>query len=243
MSAPGGATAADSCEQAIRRWILSGELRPGDRLPPERQLADRLGVNRTTLRSALGRLASARLLSVRQGSGYVVQDYRKVAGLELLPELATLAVERGEGLEAIARDLMDVRRRLAMLVLERLAERARPEAAERVERAVDRFEQVVARRPSSLEIAEADLEVTAVLLDATGSEVLGLCLNPVTFVVHQLRPLREAIYAEPETNVAAYRLLVQWLRDPSPETISLVAKELERRDEKTVRHMAAASST
>jgi DNA-binding FadR family transcriptional regulator len=236
----GAGTAVDACERAIRRWILAGELAPGDRLPPERTLAERLGVNRTTLRGALGRLASARLLSVRQGSGYVVQDYRKVAGLELLPEVAELAVERGEGLEAIARDLLDARRRLATLVLERLAARARPDAADRVERAVDRFARVVARRPPSLELAEADLEVTAVLLDATGSEVLGLCLNPVILVVRELAPLREAIYAEPETNVAAYRLLVQWLRDPRPEAVSLVADELERRDAQTIRRIARA---
>jgi DNA-binding FadR family transcriptional regulator len=235
----GAATAVDACEREVRRSILSGELKPGDRLPPERTLAEQLGVNRTTLRGALGRLASARLLTVRQGSGYVVQDYREVAGLELLPELAELAIAKGEGLEAIVRDLLEVRRRLAALVFERLAEGGAPDAAARVERAVERFAQAVAERPSSRAIAEADLEVTAELLAVSQSAVLNLCLNPVTLVVMELAPLREAIYAEPETNVAAYRLLVQWLRNPIPEAAAAVEKELEARDARTVRHVAA----
>lgn len=232
-------SAVDECERAIRRSILAGDLRPGDRLPPERVLAERFGVNRTTLRAALGRLASARLLTVRQGSGYLVHDYRKVAGLELIPELASLAVERGEGLLAIVRDILEVRRRLATMVLERVAKGASADAVNGIEAAVDRFARTVAEAAPIEAIADADVEVTAAVLDATGSPVLGLCLNPVSLVVHELAPLREAIYSEPETNVAAYRVLVAWLRAPSLDAVPLVAAELERRDEVTLARIAA----
>jgi hypothetical protein len=58
-------------------------------------------------------------------------------------------------------------------------------------------------------------------------------------VVHELAPLREAIYAEPETNVAAYRVLVAWMRAPSLDAVPLVASELERRDRVTLTKIAA----
>jgi DNA-binding FadR family transcriptional regulator len=54
--------------------IRSGALQPGDRLPSERDLAQRMGVSRATIREALGALQVAGLLETRQGAGsYVVE--------------------------------------------------------------------------------------------------------------------------------------------------------------------------
>jgi GntR family transcriptional regulator len=54
--------------------IESGELAPGDRLPPERELSNVLGVNRMTLRQALGLLESQGLIVRRQGLGTYVAE-------------------------------------------------------------------------------------------------------------------------------------------------------------------------
>jgi GntR family transcriptional regulator, transcriptional repressor for pyruvate dehydrogenase complex len=230
-------TAVDVCEREVRRWILSGEMRPGERLPPERLLATRLGVNRTTLRGALTRLASARLLTVRQGSGYVVQDYRRVAGLELLPELAQNA-SNGR-LESLARDLLEVRRRLIQMVIERVGERARPEDVAAVATAVTQLEHVAHAQAPLEQIAAADLDVMAAILAATRSSVLGLSLNPVLFVVRELAPLREAIYSDPAGHVTAHRLLLAWLEHPTQEAADAVLAELERRDRATIERITS----
>lgn len=52
--------------------IELGELKPGERLPPERTLSDSLGVNRMTLRQALGKLETEGHLDRRQGAGTFV---------------------------------------------------------------------------------------------------------------------------------------------------------------------------
>lgn len=193
-------------------------------------------MNRTTLRAALGRLASARLLTVRQGSGYVVQDYRLVAGLELLPDLAELTARRGESTAAMVTDLLEVRRRLAVMAFERVAERAaegRLDAAG-IRAAVERFIELVGDGATLDELAAADLAIMAAVLEATGSEVLGLIINPVSLIVRDLEPLRRAIYREPASNALAYRLLLAWLEAPDRAAIPLVLAELERRDAATV---------
>ena len=61
---------------AIRTRLAVGELRPGDRLPPERVLAERLGVGRMTVRQALRELAAEGLLVTSRGrhGGTVVAD-------------------------------------------------------------------------------------------------------------------------------------------------------------------------
>ncbi len=56
----------------IQRMIIEGDLKPGDRLPPEHELADRLGVSRGSLREAVGALSHANILDVRRGDGTYV---------------------------------------------------------------------------------------------------------------------------------------------------------------------------
>jgi DNA-binding GntR family transcriptional regulator len=62
----------DGAERAVRRWLRPGRFRRGDRLPPEQELAEMLGVSRGTLRSALRRLEESGEIVRRQGSGTFV---------------------------------------------------------------------------------------------------------------------------------------------------------------------------
>ena len=60
---------------------------PGESLPSERRLAEVLGVSRPAVREALQRMTQTRLLQVRHGGATTVRDYRRHAGLDLLPAL------------------------------------------------------------------------------------------------------------------------------------------------------------
>ncbi|WP_329108808.1 FadR family transcriptional regulator [Micromonospora sp. NBC_01699] len=62
----------DEAIHKIKEMIVSGELRPGDRLPKEADLADRLGLSRNSLREAVKALSVIRVLDVRQGDGTYV---------------------------------------------------------------------------------------------------------------------------------------------------------------------------
>lgn len=61
--------------EQIRRQILSGEILPGFRLPPERKLAENLGVNRTTVLNAYRELKAEGLVGSQVGNGTVVLSY------------------------------------------------------------------------------------------------------------------------------------------------------------------------
>jgi GntR family transcriptional repressor for pyruvate dehydrogenase complex len=58
----------------IEKLVLRGILRPGERLPPERDLADKLGVSRPSLRESISELQEKGLLATRAGSGIYVAD-------------------------------------------------------------------------------------------------------------------------------------------------------------------------
>jgi GntR family transcriptional regulator, transcriptional repressor for pyruvate dehydrogenase complex len=71
----------------IEQLILRGILRPGERLPSERDMADKLGVSRPSLRDAIAELAARGLLVSRAGSGVFVAD---VLGSAFSPALIAL---------------------------------------------------------------------------------------------------------------------------------------------------------
>ncbi|AKS47282.1 transcriptional regulator, GntR family [Octadecabacter temperatus] len=73
----------------IEQLILRGILRPGERLPSERELSERLGVSRPSLREALAELQDSGLLTSRAGSGVFVGDVLGSAFSETLVRLFT----------------------------------------------------------------------------------------------------------------------------------------------------------
>src|ERR671911_83376 len=107
----GWAVAGDSAkpawvqiEEQLTERIESGRLAPGERIPPERELAEHLSVSRMTVRQALASLAARGLVERGVGRGTFVRESRKV--VHDLTRVAgfTAEVER-QGLEASARIL------------------------------------------------------------------------------------------------------------------------------------------
>ena len=221
----GNESAVEACERAIRRWILRGGLRPGERLVPERVLASRLAVNRTTLRSALTRLVRARLLKVRQGSGYQVRDYRESGGIELVPELG----RAGElGVPRAAAGLLQLRRMLVSTALTALAASGR--GTESVAAAVERFGERARGGTSAGGLAMADQDVLAAPFASAECPVAELALNDVSFAIRDLRPLRDALYADPDGHLAVAWMLARWAERPRAEAVEDLLGEVERRD-------------
>ncbi|WP_446223810.1 FadR/GntR family transcriptional regulator [Nocardia sp. IBHARD005] len=108
--------------EQIAAEVLGGELVAGSTLPGERQLAEALGVSRPAVREALQRLAAAGLVAVRQGEATTVLDYRRSAGLEVLPRLLL----RGDSIDpAVARSILEARLHNGPKIAELAAARVR----------------------------------------------------------------------------------------------------------------------
>lgn len=72
----------------IKEMIRAGELRPGDRLPPEKELSESLGLSRSSLREAVKALEAIRVLDVRRGDGTFVTSLTPDLLLEALSFVA-----------------------------------------------------------------------------------------------------------------------------------------------------------
>ncbi|MEH6520188.1 FCD domain-containing protein [Sulfitobacter sp.] len=98
----------------VEELILRGILQPGKRLPPERELAERLGVSRPSLRDAIAQLQEASLLTAKPGAGVFVAD---VLGSAFSPALMALFARHDEA----AIDYLAFRRDMEGLAAERAA--------------------------------------------------------------------------------------------------------------------------
>ena len=85
--------------------LVSGELKPGDRLPPERELAEQFGVSRTVIRDAVKTLAGRGILHVKHGAGIFVSTSEENA-IGRLGALSDILPLQGVSL----RDLFEIRK-------------------------------------------------------------------------------------------------------------------------------------
>ena len=98
----------------VEQLILRGILRPGERLPSERELAERLGVSRPSLRDAISNLQDSGLLTSKPGAGVFVAD---VLGSAFAPALTQLFARHDEAVF----DYLSFRRDMEGLAIERAA--------------------------------------------------------------------------------------------------------------------------
>ena len=118
--------------QRLLEYLLSGSLKPGSRLPSERQLAEALGMGRSTLRESLKALTILGLLEVRQGDG----TYLRRADSTLLPRVIEWGLLLGE---KWTMDLIEARQRIEVITAELAAQRRDHYAVEELRVILDRL--------------------------------------------------------------------------------------------------------
>ncbi len=149
--------------QIISR-IISGALTPGEKLPPEREVSEKMNVNRHTLREALRKLESLGLLSVRQGDGIYVKDYRDSGNLELLKHLL---FQKKEKTLNVFKDILEMRR----MISPEMAEKA---AINRKETDIANFQEILS---SGKTLLEKDMSIHQAIARAGNNILYIFILN------------------------------------------------------------------
>ncbi|HWI62977.1 MAG TPA: FadR/GntR family transcriptional regulator [Symbiobacteriaceae bacterium] len=150
--------------EQISRMIGDGSLKPGDRLPPERQLAEEFGVSRAAVREALSALGLMGLVEVRPGEGTFVRSATE-DGL-VTPMALLLALERDE---AIGLELLEVRSAMEGEAAFLAAMRREPEDLAVMDAAMERMK---AEHAVGQAAADADWKFHHAVASAAGNGLL-----------------------------------------------------------------------
>ncbi len=170
----------------IQDLILSQQLLPGDKLPPERELAERMKLSRTVVREAIKALQERGLVEVVPGSGTFISTREAVSkrvgdSLNLVFQLESKSIKH----------LQEVREALEISIAELAAKRAGPEHLEQMRSAIKDMDRSL---DSPDEYVNADLRFHLVLAQATGNPLFVALVNSV---VDLLREARLLIFESP----------------------------------------------
>jgi len=174
--------------EQIRLLMRQGQLKPGDRLPPERDLCERFGVSRVTVREALRMLESAGLVEIRvgaRGGAFVTAPSSNRVG-EGLADLLTLSV-------ISAADVTEVRLILEVGIVPLVCERATEDDLAKLEKICERAEVAVRNREYTMDMS---LEFHTAVAQATHNPALEMLVE--SFRGPILMSLKEAKEVAPE---------------------------------------------
>jgi len=163
----------------LREMIHRGELRPGDRLPPERDLAKLLGVSRPTLRAGIRSLAAVGVLQSRQGAGTFVVKSDGPPSLDSSP-LRLMASLHG----FTSAEMFEARQSLEMAVACLAAERA---TGEQMATMAEELAGMYASLEEPEQFLVHDMRFHQTVAAASGNRILTALMNMVAKVLFEAR--------------------------------------------------------
>lgn len=223
-AASGGKGSPERLADRLLVRILTGGYPPGTRLPPERQLAVELGVDRTTLRMALKQLGRMNLITARHGSGIAVNDFREKAGLEVLAAFFSLDDIPLEGTFIV--EALDFWLEMDSMIVAKAVVRMSLDDLRRVEQMLD---DALAARDDAGRLADALSALTDEIARLSGS-VLFRMLNTSTrsLMRRVILLLQDTVDVGPALEAMKRALRAAAVARPSEEEIRRGALEVLR---------------
>jgi len=206
-----GTTSQEVISQ-LREMIHRGDLRPGDRLPPERDLAKMLGVSRPTLRAGIRSLAAVGVLQSRQGAGTFVVKSEGPPSLDSSP-LRLMASLHG----FTPAEMFEARRSLEMAVAGLAAKRATGEQ-------LATMSEEIAGMYASLDDPEQflvhDMRFHQTVAAASGNRILTSLMNMVATILFDVRRKKVKRARDLKESAEMHRQIYRAIREQNSEAAS-----------------------
>ncbi len=154
----------------IKEMILSGEIGPGDRLPPEKELSEKLGLSRSSMREAVKALEVIRVLDVRRGDGTYVTSLEP----QLLLEVMSFVVDLHDDSSIL--EVFAVRRILEPAAAGLAATRMTPSVLADLRATIDRVD----TSTSVVGLVEHDLRFHEAIAAAAGNAYLASLISSLS---------------------------------------------------------------
>lgn len=216
--------------QQIKDLIGEGNLKPGDRLPSERELSERLAVSRASVREALSALAAMGVIVIRPGEGTFVQNIRNVSIVE--PLAMALLLDRQAAME-----LLEAREALEGEAAFLAAKRAGPDDLEKMAEIIKEMQRDLQKGTLG---EEADLRFHLAIAEGARNSILARLMHTVSDTMRQaLKTSRQRLYTtpgNPEKLMEQHTRIFEAIRAHDPRAarqtichhLRFVKKELER---------------
>lgn len=186
--------------------MITEKMKAGDRLPPERQLADMFGVSRSSIRDAIRTLEMSGLVEARQGLGTVVREHSADA---VVNPLTQVLVQKRK----LVGELLDVRKMIEPPLAARAAVHATSDEVAEMDSILRRQEEKM--RGGELAIEEDNEFHYAIALAADNSVVLKV-LDVLMDLLRETRERSLQVEGRPERSMADHREILDAIKRQDP---------------------------
>jgi GntR family transcriptional repressor for pyruvate dehydrogenase complex len=178
--------------------VILKTLHPGDKLPAERELAEMLGVSRSSIRDAMRRLEMVGLVEPRQGAGTVV---REISHHALVGQMTNAIAQKRQ----MVSELLDFRKMLEPPMAARAAKHGSAEEISRMEDILRRQDKKV--RAGELAVEE-DSEFHYSIATASGNSVVLKVMDVVMDLLRETRSRSLQSEGRPQKSLAGHRKIL-----------------------------------
>jgi GntR family transcriptional repressor for pyruvate dehydrogenase complex len=200
---------SDSAVDQILNLIAEGHLKPGDRLPSERELVRQLEVSRASVREALRALEARDVIEVKPGSGSFVRGSgQDEAGPNWVP---WLLAHRHEIMQ-----LVELREALETRAAYLAATRASQKQIEAMKNAIDRMSEAIENGDPDLTV-QADKAFHESVAKACGNELMAYLLNSANEALADPRSAILSLPGRATKSLAEHRLIWQAIANRNPK--------------------------
>lgn len=208
--------------------MKEGKLKPGDKLPPERKLAEDLHVSRTAIREALRSLEMMGYIESNVGGG----TYIKSISLEnvMNPFSAMLAQD-----EKLLRDLIDVRLILETEIASLAAKRSTPEKIEMIQSALDQMESEIESGQNCIGGENAFHDALAV---ASENSAMSIILDMCSELLERTRLATLNIPGQPRKSLEDHRVIFEAIKQGDSKAAAKAMREHLQKALKNLEHHA-----
>jgi len=181
--------------EQIKEMIVRGELNPGDKLIPERELADRLQVGRSAVREAYRTLEAIGIIDIRPGEGTFVREI----GTKSMTDIMSLAVLTGKD---TLFELLELRKIIETEASSLAALRRTKEDLNNMKYWLDKMNEDI-NRGSLGDLS--DLKFHYAITDAAHNSLLMRLMNSISeTMIKEMKNVREKLYLTPGTPKRLY---------------------------------------
>lgn len=232
-------TVVERLVDSLRKEILFGRLRAGERLPAERDLAGRFGVNRLTLRAALARLQALGLIVVRHGTGTVVAPWRETSGPDTLAFLLRAGDPADDSWRGWLEALLEIRRIVAVEALGLACERRTLADLQAIRDATE----AARAETDPVRFAHRDVDIARAVVRASHNLGLELLLNTLARFPDLQPEVANAMYPRPDLHMAHHDAVIDLIeRGEASMARDFLRAALEHQDRETLSRLRATST-
>ena len=203
-------------EEVARRLeqFIAERMKPGDMLPPERELAEKFSVSRSSIRDAIRRLELVGMVEPRQGSGTVV---REVSANAIINPLTSVLVQKRK----LVVELLDVRKMLEPPLAARAASHASAGDVAEMEDILRRQDEKLRRGEAAI---DEDSEFHYTIAMASNNTVVLKVLDVLMDLLRETRERLLQVEGRPQKSIAGHRRILSAIKRHDPLAAELAMR-------------------